>query len=100
MAVNLKRNEHYFLPNLPYLDAITFQPMADDNARVTALRSGAVDFIDYVPFTQMDVIQKSSDLVFKSEPDGYTLLSGPPPPLVINRLLYPSLPYDPQWQPP
>ncbi|HEY2337740.1 MAG TPA: tripartite tricarboxylate transporter substrate binding protein [Burkholderiales bacterium] len=35
-----------------------------------------------------------ADLVFKSDPDGYTLLSGPPPPLVINRLLYPSLPYD------
>jgi tripartite-type tricarboxylate transporter receptor subunit TctC len=35
-----------------------------------------------------------ADQVFKSEPDGYTLLSAPPPPLVINRLLYPSLPYD------
>jgi len=36
-----------------------------------------------------------ADLVFKSDPDGYTLLSAPPPPLVINRLLYPSLSYDP-----
>jgi tripartite-type tricarboxylate transporter receptor subunit TctC len=35
-----------------------------------------------------------ADLVFKSEPDGYTLLSAPPPPLVINRLLYPALTYD------
>jgi peptide/nickel transport system substrate-binding protein len=26
-----------------------------------------VDFIDYVPYTQMDVIQKSNDLVFKSD---------------------------------
>ena len=26
--------------------------------------------------------------VFQAEPDGYTLLSAPPPPLVINRLLY------------
>lgn len=33
--------------------------------------------------------------VFQSEPDGYTLLSAPPPPLVINRLLYPKLAYDP-----
>ncbi len=67
VSVTLTRNPHYFLPNLPYLDGITFQPMADDNARVTALRSGSVDFIDYVPYTQMDVIQKSSDLVFKSD---------------------------------
>jgi tripartite-type tricarboxylate transporter receptor subunit TctC len=36
-----------------------------------------------------------ADTVFKSDPDGYTLLSAPPPPLVINRLLYPSLSYDP-----
>ena len=31
--------------------------------------------------------------VFQAEPDGYTLLSAPPP-LVINRLLYPKLAYD------
>jgi tripartite-type tricarboxylate transporter receptor subunit TctC len=36
-----------------------------------------------------------ADVVFKAEPDGYTLLSAPPPPLVINRLLYPNLSYDP-----
>ena len=35
-----------------------------------------------------------ADAVFKAEPDGYTLLSAPPPPLVINRLLYQKLSYD------
>ena len=35
-----------------------------------------------------------ADAVFRAEPDGYTLLSGPPPPLVINRLLYQKLSYD------
>jgi tripartite-type tricarboxylate transporter receptor subunit TctC len=35
-----------------------------------------------------------ADAVFRAEPDGYTLLSAPPPPLVINRLLYQKLPYD------
>ena len=35
-----------------------------------------------------------ADAVFRADPDGYTLLSGPPPPLVINRLLYPKLAYD------
>ena len=35
-----------------------------------------------------------ADAVFKAEPDGYLLLSAPPPPLVINRLLYPKLSYD------
>ena len=32
--------------------------------------------------------------VFQADPDGYTLLSAPPPPLVINRLLYPRLAFD------
>ncbi len=31
----------------------------------------------------------------KSDPDGYTLLSAPPPPLVINHNLYPKLGYNP-----
>jgi tripartite-type tricarboxylate transporter receptor subunit TctC len=30
----------------------------------------------------------------KSDPDGYTLFSSPPPPLVINQNLYPKLGYD------
>jgi len=36
-----------------------------------------------------------SEQVFKADPDGYTLLSTPQPPLVMNLNLYPSLPYDP-----
>jgi tripartite-type tricarboxylate transporter receptor subunit TctC len=36
-----------------------------------------------------------AEAVAKSEPDGYTLLSAPPPPLVINHNLYPRLGYDP-----
>src|SRR5215212_739172 len=35
-----------------------------------------------------------ADAVFRAEPDGYTLLSSPPPPLVINRSLYAKLTYD------
>jgi tripartite-type tricarboxylate transporter receptor subunit TctC len=36
-----------------------------------------------------------ADAVFRADPDGYTLMSSPPPPLVINKLLYPRLSYDP-----
>ena len=35
-----------------------------------------------------------ADAVFRADPDGYTLMSSPPPPLVINKLLYPKLTYD------
>jgi tripartite-type tricarboxylate transporter receptor subunit TctC len=36
-----------------------------------------------------------SEIVYKAAPDGYTLLSAPPPPLVNNQNLYPNLPFDP-----
>jgi tripartite-type tricarboxylate transporter receptor subunit TctC len=36
-----------------------------------------------------------AEVAFKAEPDGYTLLSSPPPPLVINQNLYPKLSFDP-----
>jgi tripartite-type tricarboxylate transporter receptor subunit TctC len=36
-----------------------------------------------------------AEAVFRAPPDGYTLLSAPPPPLVINQSLYPKLGFDP-----
>jgi tripartite-type tricarboxylate transporter receptor subunit TctC len=36
-----------------------------------------------------------AEAAFKSPADGYTLLSAPPPPLVINQNLYPKLGFDP-----
>src|SRR3979490_3530815 len=36
-----------------------------------------------------------SEQVYHSAPDGYTLLSSPPPPLLINHNLYPKLGFDP-----
>jgi tripartite-type tricarboxylate transporter receptor subunit TctC len=36
-----------------------------------------------------------AETVYKADPDGYTLLSAPPPPLVINQNLYPHLDFDP-----
>jgi tripartite-type tricarboxylate transporter receptor subunit TctC len=36
-----------------------------------------------------------AERVSRAEPDGYTLLSSPPSPLTINKLLYRDLPYDP-----
>ena len=36
-----------------------------------------------------------AELAYRSAPDGYTLLSSPPAPLVINQSLYPKLGSDP-----
>jgi tripartite-type tricarboxylate transporter receptor subunit TctC len=36
-----------------------------------------------------------AEVAYKADPDGYTLMSSPPPPLVINQNLYPRLGFDP-----
>ena len=36
-----------------------------------------------------------AEAAYNATPDGYTLLSAPPPPLVINQNLYPKLAFDP-----
>lgn len=41
-----------------------------------------------------------AEFVYRAPPDGYTLLSSPPPPLVTNHNLYPKLGFDPlQFEP-
>jgi peptide/nickel transport system substrate-binding protein len=53
VSVKLTRFDDYWQKGLPYLDGITYIPYPDDPARVTALRTGAVDLIDYVPFNEI-----------------------------------------------
>jgi tripartite-type tricarboxylate transporter receptor subunit TctC len=36
-----------------------------------------------------------AEMAYRATPDGYTLLSSPPPPLVTNQNLYPKLSFDP-----
>lgn len=41
-----------------------------------------------------------AEIVFRSDPDGHTLLVSPPGPIAINHNLYANLPFDPRkWQP-
>ncbi|WP_420593882.1 ABC transporter substrate-binding protein [Deinococcus sp.] len=42
---------------LPYLDGITYSYLPDPTARVTALRTGTVDWIEYVPSTGIDALK-------------------------------------------
>ena len=39
------RNPHYWRPNLPYLDSITYKPIPDSEQLLASLESGAVDII-------------------------------------------------------
>lgn len=67
VSITVEKNENYHVEGLPYLDSIIFQPMADDTTRMTALRSGTVDFVDYVPYTQMTMIADDPNFTFASD---------------------------------
>ena len=41
--VELLRNENYWKPGQPYMDAITLKTLTDEQSRVAALRAGAID---------------------------------------------------------
>jgi ABC-type transport system substrate-binding protein len=45
----LEKNPHYFKPGLPYLDRVELRVMKEGVTRVTALRTGEVDFANYIP---------------------------------------------------
>jgi ABC-type transport system substrate-binding protein len=48
-VIMLEKNAQYFKPGLPYLDRIELRVMKEGVTRVTALRTGEVDFANAVP---------------------------------------------------
>jgi len=52
------RNPNYFRKGQPYLDRIEFRMIKNDDARVNALRTGAVDMIEFVPWKDIDTLQR------------------------------------------
>jgi peptide/nickel transport system substrate-binding protein len=63
--VRLVRNENYYVPDLPYLDAATFRFLGDDqNAKVAGLRSGDIDVIAYnVPAEQVAALRTDFNVI-------------------------------------
>ncbi len=65
-VVNVK-NPNFWKPGLPYLDELTFKVLPDENARVAALRSGAIDGC---------VVSADTAKTLKNDPN-ITVLKGP-----------------------
>jgi len=64
--VKLKKNPYYYRSGERYLDGIKFVAYKDENTRVTALRTGDVDIIEYVPWKDMASIEKDANLQLTS----------------------------------
>lgn len=60
--LRLEKNPDYFVAGKPYLDGITFQPIPDDTARSTAVRTGAVDMVEYAPPKDLTLLKGDSKI--------------------------------------
>jgi peptide/nickel transport system substrate-binding protein len=55
-----KKNTKYWKSGLPYLDEMIQIVIPDDKARVNALRSGEVDYVENVPWQELATLDKFS----------------------------------------
>jgi peptide/nickel transport system substrate-binding protein len=58
----LLKNPDYWEAPFPYLDRIELSTIAKDEQRVSALKAGTVDLIEYVPWQEIAVLQKDANV--------------------------------------
>lgn len=63
----LEKNADYFIKGRPYLDVVIYQPIPDDTARSTAVRTGAVDIVEYAPAKDLALLKGDSKIVIAGE---------------------------------
>jgi peptide/nickel transport system substrate-binding protein len=66
--LTMKRNPHYWDKGKPHLDAVRFDYIPDDNARMLKIRSGETDIAEGVPFKQITSLRGQSGFRVAVEP--------------------------------
>jgi peptide/nickel transport system substrate-binding protein len=64
--VSFKRNPYYWEKGKPYLDTVRFNFASDSNSRILALRGGNAQIMDGVPFSQINSLRSSKNIVIQS----------------------------------
>lgn len=59
--ITFARNPYYWEAGKPYLEEVRYDFTADDNARMLALRTGQVDAVDGVPFSEIGTLKSNSE---------------------------------------
>jgi peptide/nickel transport system substrate-binding protein len=62
VSVKLVKNPNYFIEGMPYLDGLEFPIIKDYDARLTALRSGEVDMIEYIDFNSIATLMDDPNI--------------------------------------
>jgi peptide/nickel transport system substrate-binding protein len=70
-SVTLERNDAYYIEGQPYLDRLDFRITPDNTARTTGLRTGDIDWIEYVPFKDVDLLSQGGELEVVGGPSSW-----------------------------
>lgn len=61
-SISFTKNDQYWDESGPLLDAVEFRFVTDDNTRTLALRSGDVQMVDVVPWSQIEALQSDKKI--------------------------------------
>jgi ABC-type transport system substrate-binding protein len=90
----LVRNPNYWKEGLPYLDSIEQVPIPDDNARMNAIRSGEINYVEYVPWQNMAEFAEDDNYTSFKGFDTYNIVKfNPSRPPLDNKLVRQALNY-------
>jgi peptide/nickel transport system substrate-binding protein len=63
----LERNPEYWEEGLPYLDGMEMTPIPEDTSRTTAVVTGTVDFIEYAPLRDIELLEGDDSIVMAGD---------------------------------
>src|ERR1700694_659564 len=81
--ISLKRNPYYW-KGTPAVDEVRIEYVPDDNTRVLKLQGGEVDIVDFVPFSQVDLLNAQPGTkaqLFPIQQTTFAILNTTKPPL-------------------
>lgn len=70
-SLSLTRNDKYYVAGEPYLDKLDFEVTPDNTARTTGLRTGDLDWIEYVAFKDVDLLKQDGKLQVVGGPSSW-----------------------------
>jgi ABC-type transport system substrate-binding protein len=66
VSLTFKKNPHFYRNGLPKVDSMRFVVYSDDNLRVTAVQSGDVDIIEYIPWQDLQRLKSNPKVRIES----------------------------------
>ncbi len=68
--IRIKKFADYHMKGLPYLDEVVFQPVPDEDQKISLLQTGQVDFADTIPLPRVKEIKQAGKIVVLGIPAG------------------------------